>query len=124
MLTYNEALAKLKGKSQRPLNGQRGTQLVQLTTGGIAVRCHETNVVTIHENGNYTLHTGGWSTVTTKSRINEYSPARIYQKKGVWYHGDGTRFFDFDLIDGNGRILDHGPEYTDSVDKIEAQYEK
>lgn len=38
----------------------------------------------------------GWLTTTTKSRLNALG-ADIHQKKGVWYHSDGTRFFDEDI---------------------------
>ena len=59
-----------------------------------AVRLHYTNVVTIHPNGTYTLRSGGWQTVTTKRRINQFSPVGIYQKDFVWYMPDGSEFFD------------------------------
>src|SRR5262249_27597834 len=47
-----------------------------------AVVLHSTAVVTIHQDGTYTLRTGGWRTVTTKDRINKYSPARVYSTNG------------------------------------------
>ena len=52
---------------------------------GIAVRLHATNVVVIHPDNTYTLNTGGWRTVTTKDRINKYSPVRVHQRKYEWY---------------------------------------
>lgn len=41
------------------------------------VRYHETNVVTIREDGLYRLDSGGWRTRTTMARIEEYAPVRI-----------------------------------------------
>ena len=37
-----------------------------------AVRLHETDVVTFHMDGSVTLDSGGWLTVTTKARMNEF----------------------------------------------------
>ena len=52
----------------------------------IAVRLHSTYIVKFYENGKVTLHTGGWQTVTTKDRINEFITGRIYQKNHDWYY--------------------------------------
>ena len=49
-----------------------------------SVRYHSTDIVAIHRDGTYTLRTGGWETSTTKTRLNEYSPARVYSEGGVW----------------------------------------
>jgi hypothetical protein len=54
-----------------------------------AVRLHNTDVVTIHADGTCTLNTGGWDTVTTKDRINSYSPARVSSERGTWYIASG-----------------------------------
>lgn len=55
------------------------------TQDGVAVKLHNTDIVTIHRDDTYTLNSGGWQTVTTKARINEFSPARLGQDKGIWY---------------------------------------
>lgn len=57
-----------------------------------AIWFHNTAVVLIHADGTYTLQTGGWRTNTTKSRLNEYSPVRVYSFKWDWYVrlADGT----------------------------------
>lgn len=71
---------------------------------GIAVRLHATNVVVIHPDNTYTLNSGGWQTVTTKARLNEYSPARVCQRNGIWYV-DGFPFVDGMKVDANGRPI-------------------
>jgi hypothetical protein len=71
---------------------------------GIAVRLHQTDVVVIHPDNTYTLNSGGWQTVTTKDRMNEYSPARVCQSKGVWYV-DGYPFVDGMKVDANGKPI-------------------
>lgn len=83
--------------------------------GDIAVRLHSTYVVTMHADGTYTLRTGGWKTTTTKDRINAYSPARVYQRAGIWYLGNtqppargrpmNAEFFEGVRIDSNGRPI-------------------
>lgn len=52
----------------------------------IGVRLHNTYIVRFHYNGQITLHSGGWRTVTTKDRINEFISGRVYQKRGVWFY--------------------------------------
>lgn len=78
-----------------------------------AVKLHNTDVVTIHADNTYTLNTGGWQTVTTKDRINGYSPARIYQNKGLWYMRGGSVYYDGIRIDAAGEVISH-------VEKAEA----
>lgn len=56
-----------------------------LDDGAVAIRLHNTDVVTIHPDNTVTLRTGGWQTSTTKDRINQYSPVRVYQRKYEWY---------------------------------------
>lgn len=40
----------------------------------IAVRLHFTNIVTFYKDGRIALNTGGWNTVTTRGRMNQYIP--------------------------------------------------
>lgn len=62
------------------------------------VRLHDTDVVTLHPNGSYTLNSGGWRTVTTKDRINRYAPVAVFQRKGQWFVAahQSTGGWDFD----------------------------
>jgi hypothetical protein len=76
---------------RRARNGSRrlrhNTYLYPSGPDAYAVRFHSTDVVTIHRDGTWTLRTGGWETVTTKARINDYSPARVYSEDralAVW----------------------------------------
>lgn len=47
---------------------------------GVGIRLHATIVVAVLEDGSYMLNTGGWDTMTTKSRIRRFSPYQI----GTW----------------------------------------
>jgi hypothetical protein len=54
-------------------------------TTAVAVRLHQTDVVTIHADGRVRLDSGGWRTVTTKERINRFAPgARVWSVGGRW----------------------------------------
>jgi hypothetical protein len=74
----------------------------------IAVRLHNTDVVTFHVNGAIILNTNGWWTVTSKDRLNRFSPAYVSSNRGVWtvsYGGLSCRYFD-------GMNLDDMPQYV------------
>ena len=81
----------------------------------IAVRYHSTDVVVAHQNGTFTLNSGGYRTATTKERIKTYSPARLFQHKGQWLirqnkpisheHYD-VPFYDGMRIDAAGNVLE------------------
>jgi hypothetical protein len=83
--------------------GKRDTRKVANNTylrrrgdGEIALRLHNTDVVTWTLD-TVTLNTGGWTTVTTKARINEALPGGygVWSDKGRWYlhaREAGTRY--------------------------------
>ena len=53
--------------------------------GSKVIRLHLTDIITFNPDGSCTLNSGGWQTVTTKDRINKFSPCRVFQDKSVWY---------------------------------------
>lgn len=53
----------------------------------IAIVYHGTAVVVHHRDGSFTLDMGGFNTPTTRRRINQYSPASVYQRKFEQYVG-------------------------------------
>ena len=85
-MTHAEAVKMVRGKRNRS-NRKIGnnTWAYILPNNSVVIELHSTPVVTIHEDGTYTLKTGGWQTSTTKDRINQYSPVRVYQRKHEWY---------------------------------------
>lgn len=81
-----EFLSGGRSKDERPL--ENNTRLVRRSETEIAVRLHETDVLTYHRNGNRTLNSGGWLTVTTKDRINNYLGSvgiKVASDKGQWF---------------------------------------
>jgi hypothetical protein len=59
------------------------------TATGLIVRYHNTDVVVV-KNGEVTLNTGGWKTVTTKRRMNQAANQfglnyHVFQEDHEWY---------------------------------------
>lgn len=74
---------------------------------GIAIRLHATDIVLFHVNGDVVLNSGGYRTVTTKARINEYTDCCVSQRKGLWtvhYRGSSAGFADGMVLKANGTI--------------------
>jgi hypothetical protein len=82
-MTYANACDKLNGRDSRKVGNN--TYLERINSQTVAVRLHSTHVVTFYADGSYTLNSGGWRTVTTKSRINDYAPVRVTQRSGEWF---------------------------------------
>jgi len=81
MRTYTQL--KLLSETRKRKLGNN-TYLVIREDGGLGVRLHNTEVV-IHYPDRVVLDSGGWMTVTTKSRMNEYTNFHIKQKDYDWY---------------------------------------
>lgn len=85
-MTYSEAVTMVRGKrnaTRRKIGNNTYAEILDDDTVGI--KLHSTYVVKIHSDGTYTLNSGGWQTVTTKDRINQYSPKKVFQKNFQWY---------------------------------------
>ena len=110
-MNYANAQAFLGGgrnKSSRPI--ENNTRVERIDANTIGIRLHDTIVVKIHDDGSWQLYSGGWYTVTTKDRINAYSPARVASERGRWYvwtHDwkNRTPFFDGIAVDWIGTVL-------------------
>lgn len=85
-MNYNEADRQLVGRCQESRKLENNTYLRRRDDGVIAVRLHNTDVITFFEGGPTVLNTGGWKTVTTKDRMNKHADGvSIRQRDGVWY---------------------------------------
>lgn len=100
---YPELLKRLNGKKRKRMSG-RNTYLVSTETISdnkpvIAYMYHETNVVTVFEDGTIVIDSNGYRTHTTKSRINDIIRlvgCRVNQKDYSWYLYDADdNKFDF-----------------------------
>lgn len=109
--TYAQAAERLGTRDRRKIDNN--TYLERRDAETIAVRLHETDVVTFHANGTAVLNTGGWMTVTTKDRLNNHAPcSRISSVKGRWFVGDSLPYFDGITFTDSGECLNpqDGPD--------------
>lgn len=112
-LTYATALEIIKTARGQRKKIDRNTYLELCFEGHPVVRLHNTNVITFKPNGDVTLRTGGWRTVTTKDRINKYSGVSIYQKKGQWFVVDAR-------AGGVDCVFEEGDDYTPAAHAVTA----
>ena len=62
------------------------TYIVRPESEVYAVRLHQTNIVTYYLN-RVILNSGGWLSVTTKDRMNQFTPGHlhVFQEKNRWF---------------------------------------
>ena len=122
MNTYTQ-LDKLAQTRKRKLGNN--TYLVIRDDNGFGIRLHDTEVV-IHYKDRIVLDSGGYKTVTTKARMNDYSTHTIYQKNHVWYVDNEIPFEDGITLYNNGTIKGQGkdPKETIKLTKRVKQYSK
>lgn len=84
MNSYETYANRLTGRNIARRKLANNTYLTRVNTSTIAVQLHGTSVVTYHADGRIVFASGGYRTMTTKARINEFSPADVFQAKGVW----------------------------------------
>src|SRR5580765_409905 len=77
---------------------ENNTFEIKLPDGSRRIRLHQTDIIIFHGD-DFTVHSGGYKTITTKDRLNKYLPAgwRVYSVQGTWYlrHGeDEATFYD------------------------------
>ena len=74
----------------------------------VYIRFHKTDILKFDGDGNVTLNSGGYHTITTKARLNEFQRvAYVYQEDFTWYVrlNDGSVI---DFYDGMKINLDTG----------------
>jgi len=120
MNTFNE-LHELAQSRKRKLGNN--TYLVVRDDNGYGIRLHDTEVV-IHYKDRIVLNSGGYKTLTTKARMNDYSTHTIYQKNHVWYVDNEIPFKDGITLYNNGTIKGQGkdPKETIKLTKRVKQY--
>lgn len=127
LLSFEDGLARLKGKKQEKL--ENNTYLVKVDDDTLGVKLHNTIVVYIYKSGIYQYDTGGWQTNTTKDRINRYGPASVFSDNGIWHVGNGI-YEDGVRLDSKGNVLtaQRGVKETESkkrkLDRMVRKYIK
>jgi len=84
--------------------------------GDVVYRLHNTDIVTKHSDGTFTLNSGGWKTITTKDRINLYAPAHVYSGNGTWYV-EKIPFFDGMRVNADGTVIGADQDKADKAEK-------
>lgn len=102
MSTKKQILENVQNIERSKIVGNN-TVACHLTTGEDIIILHNTIIIS-KKDGVYTLNSGGWRIPTTKDRICNHSPARVYQKNNLWYIGDYL-FYDGIQIGEDGCIL-------------------
>lgn len=73
------------GRDKRTRLIANNTHAVIRGSNEIAIRLHNTDVVSIHRDGTLTLSSGGWGTRTTLDRISRFGTRHIEADGGRWY---------------------------------------
>jgi hypothetical protein len=102
MLTYESATELLGKKDMKKL---AGNTTLRKERGNMVVRFWGTDIISISPDNIFTLNAGGYETVTTKDRLNKFSPARVYQDKGIWYIYERTPFVDGIRVNSDGMVI-------------------
>jgi hypothetical protein len=108
---YNKLDGMLAGKRSKSIGNN--TQLTREHDGRLIVRLHSTDILMAFPD-HVMLNTGGYKTVTTKARMNEYlipAGATVYADNGTWFvcstvdrQGAPDRFCDYMTIHENGDV--------------------
>jgi hypothetical protein len=70
------------------------------------VKFHNNQIMKIMSSGDITVSNCGWLTPTTKSRLNDYTDLKIYQRRGVWYYDNAMLFVNGMIIQPKSSIQD------------------
>lgn len=87
--TFADIDAQLTGRIRESHKTGNNTYLQRREGGSIALKLHKTDIITWYPDGSMKLDSGGWRTMLTKQRMNNYLPRhlQIFTDKGVWYMG-------------------------------------
>jgi hypothetical protein len=127
-MNYTTAKEKLGTRDSRKLCNN--TYLQRRADGTIAVKLHATDVLIFRPDDSVEYQTGGWHTVTTKERMNNYGADGrwIWQDKGIWTIGTRDKrvlYKDGVVITKRGRIIGGGsPSEGKAQLKLKKQIDK
>ena len=108
-LYYGSLSNIIDGRESKKIGNN--TIVHRLDDDTVAVKYHRTNILKINSNNVVTISTGGWETITTKDRLNQFLGCRgfsIFQKKGTWYIRGNDKTFEYEdgiKISANGDLI-------------------
>lgn len=98
MSKYQQLYENYLAKARSPFRGKKiayETRIRMDRDDNIIITHHWTDILKFSKNGSITINTGGWSSRSTKTRINSYTPhhIRMFSNKGellvsvngIWY---------------------------------------
>ena len=103
--------SKKISKSCRVINYKNGDKIIRL---------YATDILQF-KGDKIILNSGGYKTITTKSRINQFLPGgiRVYQKNGEWFIDNGAYHFKFfDGIELTKEGIENEPEHLKIPGKV------
>jgi len=127
-MNFDEAKELLK-TARVQANGKKINHHTYVVPDGenVAIKLHETNIVTFHPDGTIILDSGGWRTAVTKDRMNNAlcGQLQITARNGIWYIGGSI--YDDNMAIKDGQVLHpRVPEdleiYKKQVDKLTKTY--
>lgn len=83
------------------------TCFVEGKNGDYYLTYHGSKIITYHPDNSFTLSSCGFRTKTTKHRLNEFGPVKVFQKNNDWFIKTPTGsviFFDGIRVDSFGNI--------------------
>lgn len=104
MLTFNQLtdlIYAYKGHLIGPALAPN-TRAYMVDAKTVAIRFHNTEILHVSSENHFTYQTGGWTTYTTKQRLNQFGPLQIYQQNHKWFYGQGMPFVEGMTVDVNG----------------------
>lgn len=103
-MTYSQLSELLSGRCSKQRKLGNNTYAIR-REDCLTIRLHSTDILAFKPDGTATVNTGGWRTVTTKARLNEYLPSgSIAQRNGQWYWHTGETFSDGDTFAPDGTL--------------------
>lgn len=123
-MDYQQANEQLQGRCKESRKLCNNTYL-ERRGKDIAVRLHATDVITFSPNGDITLNTGGWNTVTTKDRINGYQPHHVWSERGTLFLSAYGRKYVFESgITVRKNLTVKGISETQRLAQLDAVYQE
>jgi len=83
--SYNQLAQKLQESRTKQVKLANNTIAHYVDEGKIGIKLHWTDVIVINADDTYELYTNGYTTKTTRDKLNGFSPAKVIQKDFSFY---------------------------------------
>jgi len=83
--SYSQLAQMLEASSNKQVKLAHNTIAHYVDEDRIGIKLYYTDVVILNADNTYELHSQGYTTATTRDRLNGFSPARVIQKEFSFY---------------------------------------